>query len=316
MLRPFIFLSLLLSAGLDAQPLDVRAPIVGFLHHTESGAIRPLLGVPGSAVLGPAVLRGVTSASIAPDGRWALIKTDGGARLISLAPSESSAENIIEAADRVVWTRSGSFAVLYSSSTRQLQRVRLSRTQAFPDSPVSVSWGEVTSLAIDAAGRQIAVGVAELGLYLLRVGEAAPTLLPAIGRPGALAFDEDGRLYAVDGASQRILRFDAAGGAVEFASLTEPGEPATDPVGLALSKGGRYLLLADRATRAVRMYETGSGNLASTISLDFAPSRMEPLSSAPSFLLNEPGPKEWLLILNAADFPSVSFVPRDREEAQ
>ena len=83
-----------------------------------------------------------------------------------------------------------------------------------------------------------------------------------------------------------------------------------------MSRGGRYLLVADRTTRSVRVYDVASRVLARSIPLDFAPTRLEPLSSEPSFVLNEPGTKEWLLILNAGDSPTVSFVPASQEEAR
>jgi hypothetical protein len=333
MSRSLLSVSILMLSSLagrvDAQPLEVRAPIVGVVHHGGSRALRPLFGVPGSVRLGPPIITGVDSASIAPGGKWAFITTDGRAQLIrglsDLTPMESAGQGLIDAVDRVVWNRAGSFAVLYSSSTRQLQRVRLSDTEASPDPPVSIVWGEVTSLAIDNGGRQIAVGVTDFhpllrgkhsGLYLWRTGQASPAPLPAITEPGAVAFDDDGRLYAVDIATPRILRFDSSLDASEFASLAETDGPPLRPVGLAVSKDGRYLLVADGPTRAVRVYETTSGTLTRTISLDFAPTRFEPLSSEPSFVLNEPGTGEWLLILHAGDVPTVAFVPADQEEAQ
>jgi hypothetical protein len=324
MFRPFPSISILTlssMAGLVyAQPVDLRAPIAGFVYNRELRSVRPLFGMAGSALIGPPILSGVDSASIAPGGKWALINTDGRGRLVrrlsDLAPIESTGQDLIEAVDRVVWNRAGSFALLYSSSTRQLQRVRLSEKDALADPPLSISWGDVTSLAIDAAGRQIAIGVAETGLYLWTSEQPSPTLLPSIAQPGAVAFDENGRLYAIDTATQRILNFDSASGMAEFTSFAETDAPALDPVGLAVSKGGRYLLLADRPSHSVRVYETASKSLIKTIPLDFAPSRFELLSSEPSFLLNEPGSKEWLLILNAGDSPSVSFVPAGQEEAR
>jgi hypothetical protein len=311
----------LLAGHVAAQPLDVRAPITGFVYHTGSRSLRPIFGVPGSTVLGSPVLSSVESASIAPDGRWALVTTDGRVRLIrglsDLAPVDSPTDReLIAAVDRVVWNRAGSFALLYSSSSRQLQRVRFLRTEAIADPPIPISWGEVASLAIDAGGRQIAISMAESGLYLWNASESAPTLVSGIERPGAIVFDESGCLYVLDTAAERILRIDSASGAAEFTSLAENEGPALDPVGLAVSKSGRYLLLADRSTRAVRVYETASGNLAWTIPLEFPPSRLERLSSEPAFLLNEPRSKEWLLILNAADSPNVSFVPAGQEQAQ
>src|SRR5687767_8802795 len=113
----------------NAQPLDVRAPIAGFVHQKGLRSLRPIFGVAGSALLGPPLLNDVDSASISPGGKWALVTTEGRTRLLrgmsELAPMAAGGD-LIEAVDWVVWSRSGTFAVLHSSSTRQLQRVRLS----------------------------------------------------------------------------------------------------------------------------------------------------------------------------------------------
>jgi hypothetical protein len=282
-------------------------------------SVRPLLGTAGSAFIGPSLVNEVDSASIAPGGKWAVITKAGCTRLVrglsDLVPSESSTAGLMAAVDRVVWSRDGSFAVLYSSSGGELQRVRLAGSEALVDPPVAVSWlGQVTTLAIDPAGRQIAVGVAGSGLYLFLTGQS-PALLSPMAQPVAAAFDETGnRLYAIDLDSQRILEFDSGSGAIEFASLAQPDGPPLDPAGLAVSGNGRYLVLADRATRTVRVYETASRSLANTIPLDFAPSRFEAISAKPAFLLNGDNAKDWLLVLDAGQVPGVYFVPASQEE--
>lgn len=322
MLRPLFPITIVtlssFAGAIQAQRLDVRAPLAGFVHHGGARSVRPVFGTRGAALLGPAVFTAVESASIAPDGKWAVVASDGRSQLLrdlsEPVPTEVSGPGLLNSVDHVAWSRSGSFAVLYSSGSRLLQRVRLSATDVFPEPPISISWGDVTSLAIDAAGRQVAIGIADGSLYLWTAGQPSPDLLPTITQAGAVAFDETGGLFAVDAASQRILKFDPASGAVEFASLSD--DAAADAVGLAVSKGGRYLLLADRSNRAISVYEISSGALTRTIPLDFAPTRFDPLSSDPSFVLNDPGANEWLLILDAGETPGVSFVPALQEEGQ
>jgi hypothetical protein len=284
--------------------------------------VRPLLGAPGAASIGPALLTRLDSASVAPGGRGALITREGRSWFVrglpELAPSDPIQAGFIENVDRVVWSRDGSFALLYSSAGGQLQRVRVADSDILLDSPVSLSWlGEVSTLAVDAAGRQIAIGVvgSNAGLYLFN-HHGTPALLSAMTHPAAVAFDGSGRrLYAIDLDAQRILEFDS-GEASEFASLPRPDEPAPAPVGMAVSGCGRYLFFTDRAARVVRVYETASRTLVNSIPLDFAPLRFEALSAAPSFLLNGDSSKEWLLILDARETPRVYFVPANREEQQ
>ncbi len=300
-----------------AQSSNVTGPNCGFVYNSISRTIRPLLGVLGASHIGPPILSRISFASIAPDGDSALITRAGQSfffhGLATLAPVESSVSGLIGAVDRVQWNRDGSFALLYSSSTNQLQRVQVSGAAA--DSPIDLSpWGPAATLAIDPTGRQIAVGVAQSGLYLFAAGQS-PALLSSMAGPAAAAFDATGQhLYAVDVDKQEIWEFDSGAGAFEFASLVQANAPAVVPAGLAVSGDGQKLLLADRAAQSVRVYDTASGSLANAIALDFVPSRFEALSAAPTFLLNGDRSNEWLLILDARQIPGVFIVPAAGEE--
>jgi DNA-binding beta-propeller fold protein YncE len=304
-----------------AQPASLHGPVAGFIFSGASRTVRPLLGIPGATHIDPPILNQVDSASIAPGGQWAFITRAGQTTLVrglsDLAPAESSVGGLIDAVDRVVWSRDGSFALLFSSSGSRLQRVKLPGSEPLVDAPVDVSpWGRVTTLAIDPAGQQIAVGFAASGLYLFPAGQS-PTLLSSMAQPTAAAFDDLGQsLFAIDPDAQRIMQFQSASGASEFASLVQPDGPPLNPTGLAVSGNGRYLMLADSATRSVLVYDTSSRSLANTIHLDFAPSRLEALSAGPAFILNGNDPKEWLLVLDASQIPLVYFVPANGEELQ
>ena len=317
------FLILSWQAGpAAAQPsTNFRGPTSGFVYSYSSRTIRPLLGVPGAAHIGSPLLNEVDYASVGPNGKWAFITRAGRStfvhNLAEATTAEISADGLIDAVDRVLWNRAGSVALLYSSSGNRLQRVRLFLTGAEADAALDLSsWGSVTALAIDPPGRQIAFGVAGLGLYRFDTGQS-PTLLSSIAKPAAAAFDGTGRrLYAVDLDRHQILEFDSDSSAMTFASLAQPEARSVNPVGLAVSGDGQYLVLADSEAHTVRVYDTTSRSLVDAIPLDFAPTRFEALSPGPTFLMNGENSGQWLLLLDASRFPRVSFVPANREEAQ
>lgn len=322
----FISTTALILCGLAgpaaAQPsTNFRGPVSGFVFNPTSRTIRPLVGIPGAAQIGAPLLNEVDFASAGPDGKWGVVTKAGRSSFVQdlagLAPSELPADGLIDAVDRVVWSRGGDFALLYSSSTNRLQRVRISASGAVADPPLDLSpWGAVTTLAIDPAGLRIAFGAAGSGLFYFDAGQS-PALLSSIAKPASAAFDGAGRrLYAIDLDQQQILEFESGSSAMTFAPLAQADSPAVSPVGLAVSGDGLYLLLADGAARAIRVYDIASRSLADTIALDFAPSRLEALSSAPTFLLNGDNSGEWLLVLDARRFPGVSFVPANREEVR
>ncbi len=308
------FFASLAPAG--AQPA-IQGPVSGLVY--SSGSIQPLLGVPGSAFAGPAFLTGLRWASTAPGGDWALISRirrpasvchfSGGAYL------ESSPPGLLGAIDRAAWSSDGANALLHSSISNQVQRLRLTESGASVDEPVSLSGlGEVTTLAINTSGDRMVFGISGTGagLYLARPGQA-PTLISPMAQPAAAAFDPAGTtLFALDLDTQRIFEFDDGAGPVEFASLSSPDGSSPSPVGLAVSGNGRYLMIADSANRAIRVYDRTFRSLVDTIALDFAPSRMDALSNRPTFLLNGERANEWLMLLEAADIPRVYFVPASR----
>jgi len=313
-MRPVFTLLVSLALPALAQP-GFHGPVSGFVYASRS--VRPLQGPPGSALLGAAVVSDVDWASVAPSGTAAVITKEGHSGvwlgLSGEAPSQSSPEGLIDAIDRAVWNRDGSVAWMYSSSGAQLQRLRISGGAASVDPAISLApFGDVTTFAVDPNGAQVVFGVVG-GLYRVQ-GGIGPNLLGTMGRPSAAAFDETGnRLYVVDADTQAIFAFEG-GGSFQFASLAQTDGPVADSVGLGVSTGGRYVLLADRAIRAVRVYDGASGALTATLPLDFAPSCLEAISANSVFLLNRGSNHEWLLLLDARQFPSIYFVPVTNEE--
>ena len=312
--------SLVLAPAAVAQSAAFNGPTLGFVFSRTSHLLRPLIGVPGASHLGPSVLQGVDTASVAPDGNRAFVVRSRRAAFVSglssLSPADVSIANLMARVSRIVWSRDGSYALLYSSSTKFLQRVTLSGTPS-ADAPVDLSsWGLPSTLAIDPTGRQIAFGIPNAGVYLLAAGQS-PVLLSPLVQPAALAFDSTGsHLYAADTAQQQIIDFDSGSGPVLFASLVQTDGSAADPAGLAVSGDGTSLVLADRNAHAVLVYDLTSRQLSNTIPLTFAPTRFEALSSSPTFLLNGDNSREWLLILDARTTPAVYFVPAGQEDRQ
>jgi hypothetical protein len=279
-----------LAAPANAQSGGFDRPTAGFVFSPGSRTVRPLLGIPGATYIGDAVLNDVSAAWPAPGGKWAFVTTSTHSAFLrglsDTAPTESAADGIIDAVDRVAWSSDASFAVLYSSSARRLQRVRLAGGQVSVDDPVDLTpWGEPTTLAIDPSGRQIAFGIAGVGVYLMD-GAQSPALLVSLARPAAAAFSDSGRLYAVDAETRRIVEFDAYSNPSDFVIADVVDGATFEPVGLAISGSAGYLMVTDRGARTVRVYDTATRTLTDTIHLDFAPSHMQRLSTGATYLLN------------------------------
>ncbi len=295
--------------------LGFSGSVAGFVYSPTSRSVRPLLGVPGATSIGSPLLDQVDWASVAPGGAAALAVKDGHLTVLvglaTLAPSEAALDGLIDSPDRIAWSKDGSFAVVYSSASGLLQRVRFSAPGPVPDLPLDISsLGHMTTLAINTTGAGIAFGVDAGQLYLVENGQSPALLSSTIAQPAAAAFDDSGqRLYALDAATQRIIEFDSGAGGAEFVTL----DSTDTAVGLAVSANNRYVLVTG-AAKTVRVYETSSRNLVNTIPLDFSPSRMERLSADSVFLLNGASSSEYLLVLDARETPRVYFVPAASED--
>ena len=298
-----------------AQTAGMRGPVSGFLYQRGSRALRPVVGIPGAAYAGTPILDDIEAAWVAPGGKWAIVARDGRPALVPLSgltPGEPSGTALLEAADRVVWSRDGSAALLYSSTRNLLQFVRISGGVPFAGYPIDLSpWGAAAALAIDTSGHRIAVGITGAGLFVFDAGQS-PALLSAMEQPTAAAFDDSGRIYAVDGASQRVFQFNPDEGGTEFAVLSVPDGTRADVS--ALSVSGPYVMLADRAAQAVRVYDAASHALTNTLPLEFAPARIEAVSGT-LFALNGDGENEFRL-LDVRNTPAIFFVPAPAEERQ
>jgi hypothetical protein len=313
-----VSLSAFLAAPIAAQNASVGGPQLGLVHLPGAHEIRPILGIPGAAVLGQPSWTQVDAASIAPGGAWAWTSAAGQSTflcgLAGSSPAACPVDGLLAAVDRLAWNRDGSAALLYSSSAGQLQRVRFSGGQPLADPALDISaLGQVGALALDLSATRMVFGVAGSGFYLWD-GQQAPVVLASTAQPGPAVFDGSGRLYAVDAAAMQIFEIDPGSAPAVFANLQQPDGTQFDPAALAVSNGGGRLLLADRNGPGLCIYDTASGSITGVIPLNFTPTRLDPLSSGPIFVLNGDKPSEWLLGVDAGDTPRVFFVPAPEQE--
>jgi hypothetical protein len=149
-----------------AQPsAGVAGPVTGFIFDAQSGAVRPMLGIPGAAYLGNGVAIGLDAASVAPDGSAALAVERGGKLMLytglrNAHPAALAVAGAIPSPDRFVWAADGSAAAVYSSRAGQAQILTGLAQSPVAAAPINLSSlpGQVTALAFD--GLRLIVAVA------------------------------------------------------------------------------------------------------------------------------------------------------------
>jgi hypothetical protein len=269
-----------------------------------------LIGVPGSAYLGTAIVSDADAGSIAPDGAAALAVTQGRLLVVkgikTASPEATPVEGAIANADLFAWSRTG--AAIYSSSTRQAQLVRELGSTPGVSAAMDLSGvpGVVASLAL--SGDSLLVGTEGGGVFLIK-GTQAARLIGTAQSPSALAV-VDSDLYFADRDSGSIWRIrDFAGDATS--SVFAAGIDA--PVGLFASSG--RLFAASAGGRQLRIYDLATKAETAAMELEFTPSSFDFVGEG-SLLLMARGVtgEQPYYLLDASQNPAVFFVPAGREQ--
>lgn len=280
----FLSLALFVCASAAAQMVELGAMHSGRVFDARQGSLRPIIGVPGSALIADAATGEFSAVWPSPDGRHAIAIKEG--KTVLLDGIEPLNLTLLPSPAAVVWNNSGSVAALYSAS-HGLQCA--GPAQAYPEYPLQFIAGELTALAVEDCGN-IAFAKGQ-GVFLLKDG-AVQSILDT---PAAALVFSDSALYVA--ASDGI--FEYAAGAVKRingrASITA----------LARTKAGHLLALSDRTLAVIDR----EGALVRELSLDQPATALLPLTGS-LVLLN--GLKEnarAVTVLDTTGEPAVFFIP-------
>jgi hypothetical protein len=292
----------------------VSGPVSGFVFDQTARTLRPVVGVPGAAYLGPAALEGLEAAAVSPDGSAALAVREGRLYLITglnAVQAAAAVDGSIQGADRIVWAADGGSAAVYSSVSGRAQVLR-----NLPKSPeagsaidLSVLPGAVTALAVAGDAVLAGVAAADAGGIYLTAPDSPARLLAAAARPSGIAVSGDG-LYFVDqerGQVWEVRRFATDATPLLFA------DALASPVGLQLS--GNRLFVANAGDSTLEVFDVAARASAGRLQLDAAPAMLEAFGSRSVWLLNaSAGEQDPLYILSGGENPAVYFVPAGREQ--
>ncbi|HMD50733.1 MAG TPA: hypothetical protein VKG79_16595, partial [Bryobacteraceae bacterium] len=162
------------------QTAGLSGPVEGFTFDPPTASLRAVIGFPGAASFGPAILGGVEWASVAPQRDYALAFQNGNFLVVSGLSSGTvstlAVPGVTRVPESVSWSGDGTLAVLSSSSAEWLQTV-----SGLPSSPVAGAYidvsslgGSLTAVALDTTGSHIAIAVSgsQAGIYLMTGSQA------------------------------------------------------------------------------------------------------------------------------------------------
>jgi hypothetical protein len=316
--RVFIALCAFAVSGWAQSTAGVAGPVTGFIFDAQSGAVRPMLGIPGAAYLGQLVVTGLNSASVAPDGSAALAVQQLGRLVLYTGlrganpPVALSVPGAIAAADHFAWATNGtgSAAAVYCSRTGKAQILSDLAQSPVASAPIDLSGlpGTVTAMAFD--GQRLIVGVASNeagGIYLASPSSGIQRIAHAVS-PSAINL-AGASLYFADNQAQQIWQVQSYAG-TPAAVLFSNDSSISSPAGLQLSADGQRLYSVNAGNRTLSIYDIVSRSPVQSLDLNFTPTRLDLFGDSSTFLLNGTGQGPLYVVRDGgAGKAAVYFVP-------
>ncbi len=269
-------------------------PVSGVLIDSAARTIRPIIGMPGAAYAGPATVSAFDYAAAAPGSQNALIAKDGSLyvlrRLGAERPVWRELDGGISDVGFAAWSDNAEAIVLQPRGEARLDFWTTLSYEPKKTGSVDISTlsERLESVAVDPAGEfafAATQGEQSGTLYLLKPGELPRMLMP-LRRAGSMLLAGD-TLWVVDRGSSEVLRLRNWGGMPQIQSAATAAHGIDDPVGVALSRDGRFLWIASAGTRHVVGMDLDTSQVKHVLELDFTPTRMQRLGVDGLFLLED-----------------------------
>ena len=312
------------------------APSSGYVYDSAGGQILPVSGYIGAAVAGAPILSNVTWASLAPNGKSAIVAHSGQVELIAdlrspnlsqaldrnFAPrqlfwsSDSNSAAALTQSDEVVWLANlGSSP--YTSSRWQLDGAtqRGAMRGAARTGQAGAQRSAWWILAVDNAAQTALLARrtgAQTGLYVV-TPNAAPTAIDFDGVPVAAVFSPSApTAFVADGASQQISAIHNITTNPTTSVFIAQNAFAKNPVGLALSDSGDRIFAVDREAPTIQVFDSSSGAPLGQVSTSSEVAGLTPFSPGFVLLASAGNAKQPFYFLETSNPPQVVFVPREQ----
>jgi hypothetical protein len=294
----------------------ISGPSLGFFFDPQAQALRPIPGIPGSAVAGGNLDVGfpVAKAVVAPGQNYALALTaDGAVNIVKLAASAVTAQAIPAlpaSPDQFVLSPNGrAAAFLYGTSIEILtglpdsvNAIQQVDASALPDAPAT--------LAISDDGAVLLTSSPDNGVFVFTAGNGAPRLISG-GTPSGVMFlpDSHDALISDETAGTLTAIQDAGGGA---APLWVFSDDRLGPPSLArTSLDGQQVIAASENNNTLAVLDRNGGNPV-FVPCTCSPSEINPLGGSAYKITDSTNGLLWILVPPNAGLSSgarIFFVP-------
>lgn len=293
----------------------LRGPVSGVIVDQKAGAIRPIMGVPGSAYASEAAIKGLDSAIAAPDGRSAMVSKDGVLFLVRRLDGPIPVWRMFRdsAADlgRAAFSEDTSALAIQDTAHNQIEiwssladQPKLKATIGLSDIP-----GRLVALATGRNGEYAFASFQEsdtaASLYLLKANET-PRQLYALEKAGSLLLRGD-VLWFSDTARNNVYKLTQWDMSFNLSTVASAAHGVSGPVGIAISNDGKTLFVANGEARQLVAVDVDRQTVKAAFALDFQPTQLE--RSGGFFLLASGTPGSQPAQVFDAERMQVFFVP-------
>jgi len=316
--------ALVLAARLPAQdPVTgarLSGPVLGFVDDADAG-IRPMLGVPGSALLGPAVRvpGGLSAVAFAPVSGFALALAGDRrqpvvVRGLANAPAVASITGLAPGADRFEMSPTGSAAAFLYQAEGKLRLV-----SGLPDDPRLAAEFDLSGIASDLgalavsddAGSALAVSANEGQAWLLLCRpNSEPKRWLAVSAAATLSFfpgTSDAALADPERNHVSLVKATAEAGAPTLLASASNGVAA--PAAVVTSLDGRWIVVANSNPTALAVIAVADGTV-TLVPCDIPVPKLYRLGSNALFRLTDAAASPIWLLDGDSSPPRMLFVPR------
>lgn len=271
---------------------SVGGPLSGYVGDVPTQSIRPIVGVPGGAHLGAAVLQDVARAWVAPEGARAVILRQDRYFLVSgletgIVRTEEAALEIPGPEAVVAWSADGTAVVVGSNGRLQVAKWGEAEKVWAVDGIREVPEGPISALAVDPKLGAVAVALANTGGGAVYAGWSRQDPLELIYEGeavGALAFTHTGEtLYVADRAAGQILSFIRSGARTDSA-ITSDREEYRDVIALAVASDDSALYSVHAERRVVVRHGIADRSI-HTVNVEGVPSRIVSIPASGLFIV-------------------------------
>lgn len=307
----------LLAAG-----ATIQGPELGFIFDSGKGVLRPILGIPGAAVIGQPMALGVEvrKLAISPLNDYVLAVAGEHNQAMVFATNRAPLAGVLvqgadRGADQIAISAGGKAAALYYEAGSRIEVVTGLPTAPKVSSKLYLSAGQtLTAIAISDDGHTLLAGAGDRVFEAAAGGEVP--VLAELGHVSAISIPATGTAFVADSGRNQIYRVQGIGAGIETGLIAGPKDGINSPVAVAVSQDGSRVFVANAKPGSASVIDLKGETATRTIACGCTPSGLERLAGNETFRLTEmSGRPMWMLDAGGSE-PRLLFVPAELESSQ